>query len=108
MTKARIGTKHKVRGRIDSLPNYFDRPTEALDLINGYLSEFGMALNNQHVLNLSGGLEEYVTLSIPIVVDREHGIVCSECDGRVELDNCVNFSYYKMRSGRYEIICYIT
>ena len=108
MRKARIGAKHPVRTRVANLPNYFDSAMDALTLIDGYLSEFGMALDDQFVLNMSGGTEEYVSQVIPIVMDRERGIVCSECDCRVELDTCISFAYYKQRSGRYEITTYVT
>lgn len=106
--KARIGAKHLIRKAVSSLPNYVDNLAEAISLIEGHLSDFGWALDNQFVLNFSGGTEETVSMNIPIKVDIEGGIICSECDKPVELNHCIAFSYYRMQSGRYEITAYVS
>ena len=101
---ARIGNRHKVRNQVASVPNYFDYKSEALNVIESYLNENGFRLNSNN-LNCCGNDG---TVIIPILVDKEFGVVCSSCDCEVELDNVLVFQWYRMPSGKWEITTYIS
>lgn len=104
MKTARIGNRHKLRSQVASLPNYFDCRHEALTLIEGYLNDSGLRLDDV-LLNLQG---DSGSVNIPILVDKETGIVCNDCDCAVELENVLVFAWYKMQSGRWEITTYVS
>jgi hypothetical protein len=102
MAKARIGNRHPVRASLNDVPSYWDNAVEALNLIAQYLQDHGFNLGEHCTIDKSG------TLTIPIVVDRESGLVCIECDKPVECESVLVFQTYTMPSGKTEVTTYIS
>ena len=108
MTTITIKNSHPARNKIAGLPNYFDSEGAGFYAVNDVLNEYGMQLD-------WGGLGDYRGDEGNHVFDiraNDGGqLVCSNCDKAVEVtgfNSCVSISWYKMQSGRYEIVAYIT
>lgn len=100
-----IKNRHPARNRISDLPNYFESKGEALTAIDSILNEYGIELAPRDC----PGDEGSTTFDF-FTFDNSYCLCdkCGESDDKGEFNNCLSFSWYKMQSGRWEIVAYIT
>jgi hypothetical protein len=105
-TTLTIRRNDPVRNEIASLPDYYDFKGDALNAIDDVLNSRGMCIGNDVRMDGDEG-----SLLIPIVANEQGSIVCDNCDRSYEVagyNNGVNVSWYRMQSGRIEVIKYIS
>jgi hypothetical protein len=106
MPNLTINAKHPVRAAIAGLPDYYDRIVDAFEAVETILAVHGMDLNLTDMPYFTapeGGswLAPIVSLEPVVSVSGKPTV----CDG---YDNGVNFSWYKLPSGRWEVITYVS
>ena len=105
MKTARIGERHPVRREVASIKTYWENLSDAIGTIRSHLVDNGFDLDDQFVMNMQGDDGQTV---VPIITDKESGVVCSCCDKPAEVNNRLVFTWYKMQSGRWEVTTYIS
>lgn len=88
-------SKLRVRKEICSLPNYFDTKGAAIQAADMVLANFGWETGDCNPLGDDG------RELIPIVKREGRELLCEEVGTLV-------FSWYRMPSGRYEVIMYLS
>jgi len=101
---ATIKANHPTRNKLVNLPNYFDSKAVAISVIRAILQD--------HNLDLAGYPDCDGTVGnvlFPIRSLCANSITCDSCGSDcAEFDNVVSFSWYRMPSGKFEIVAYIS
>jgi len=105
MPNLTINAKHPVRNEVAGLDDYYDSLSEAFDAVETILENHGMALNMSDMPFLSSEGGSWLAPIVPakpiVTVDG----VEYDCEA---YNNGVNFSYYKLGSGRWEVVTYVS
>ena len=105
MCKLSIKAKHPVRAAVSSLPDYFEYLNDAVAAIRAELSAHGLRCDDF----IFHGSEGFTTATIRPEPNVE--FVCGVCEDKLDcaaFDNVVAVSYYRLDSGRWEVIKYIS
>ena len=105
MSKLTITAKHPVRKAIAELPDYYDSLGAGVAAVSAVCAEYNLRMEEK-VLD---GNEGWTTFAL--YREPDGWFVCSECEAkldRTELNNCVAFSWYRARPGRWECIKYVS
>ena len=101
----RIKVKHPVRERFagcSSGAKYYDSKGEAADAFDAVLMEYGFYLDHADCIGWSGD-EGRVTIAVYADPDGPF-----ELPGGPEHVGYAHFTYYRMESGRWEVIGYLS
>ena len=106
MPNLTINAKHPVRNKIAGLPDYYETIVSAFDAVDDVLADYGMELDLTDLPYFTGpdGGSWLAPIRSKEPIVSVSG-VATKCDG---YDNGVNFSWYKVRAGRWEIITYVS
>lgn len=105
MANVTIKNNHPVRKAIGNLPDYFESKGDAICAIDAVLADYDMKMES---FDCSG---DKGSTFIDLLPNGPGRLVCDNCNCRDNLtgfNNGVNFSWYKMSSGRWEVITYVT
>ena len=105
MPNLTINAKHPVRNEIAGLNDYYDTLAAAFEAVETVLANHGLDLDltNMPFLASEGGnwLAPIVSAEPTVTVDG----VEYDCSG---YNNGVNFSWFPLNSGRWEVITYVS
>ena len=108
MKRQTIKNNHPARKQMGKLPNYFETKTEAIHAIETILNEYGMELDWNGQFDISN---DEGSRTFDIVPSESCKTYCDNCGKDIEVvgyNNLVSFSWYRMGSGRWEIVSYIS
>lgn len=103
-----ITSKHPVRAAIANLSSgnrYYDSKGQALGEVERVLNDHNLELAYQGCDGCPGD-SGYFTFPLRTVSDA--CIVCEDCDKGGDVINGIAFSWYRMPSGRWEIVVYVS